>query len=69
MKKMVFELKGAEALSKEEMSAIEGGCSVTCSSGYNACCNAGECKCFVAGGREPEGGCASGGGGASSCTY
>ena len=42
-------------------------CSVSCTDGYFACCNAGNCFCYQQS-RPPQDGCSSGGAGSISCS-
>jgi len=58
-------------LSKEEQKNLSGGkfdgCSVTCSSGYYACCCEGSCECVPFNEKGHQ--CKAGGEGSSTCTY
>lgn len=66
-----FEMLGKK-LSKAEQKGITGGvldaCTVTCSTGYYACCCAGDCRCILAT-DQTNYGCSGGGPGATTCSY
>lgn len=66
-----FESLGRK-LTKKEQKNITGGvldtCSITCSTGYYACCCAGDCRCILST-DQTDYGCSGGGRGATSCSY